>query len=210
MKNLDLRKYWLVDRFLDTGRAEQCFYYLLKHYDKTQRYYHNLDHLRSLLVQWEHYRVHLHKPSLLLWAIFYHDVIYEVDRKDNERASAAYAQQDFQHTTLSAADQSEIGAMIVATEQHLPPQNATLDLCYFLDFDLQILGAEREAYWAYAQNIRKEYRNYPDEVYYPGRKQVLERLLAKEYLYQTEIFRERYEEKARENILEEMGRLGDV
>lgn len=196
MKNLDLRKYWLVDRFFDTGRAEQCFCHLLKHYDKTQRYYHNLDHLRSLLVQWEHYKVHLQKPSLLLWAIFYHDVIYEPERKDNEK--------------VKPEEELEILSMILATEGHQPPVEATSDLHYFLDFDLQILGTDREQYRAYAQKIRNEYSIYPDEVYFPGRKQVLERLLARAYLYQTEAFRERCEEKARENILEEIGRLGEI
>lgn len=209
MKKLDLKKYWLVDRFIDTGVAEQCFYRLFMHYDKPERHYHNLDHIRSLLVHWESFKKQLDKPELVLWAIYYHDIIYEVKRRDNEQQSARYAQDDFRFTDIKPEDQAAIIAMILATEQHLPSAEAANDLKYFLDFDLAILGVVRDEYQAYAQKIREEYVVYPDEVYFPGRKRVLERLLSRDYLFQTEIFRREYEAQARANIWWEIKRWGD-
>lgn len=207
MKKLDLEKYWLVDCFVDKGAAEQCFYHLLKYYSKPQRCYHNLDHLKALFVQWEKCQDALNRPTLVAWAIFYHDVIYDVQRKDNELASAQYAQEDLRQTDLAPSDKSAIITMILATERHLPPVGATNDLLYFLDFDLCVLGAERAQYRAYAQKIRKEYAMYPDEIYFPGRKRILERLLNRKQLFQTKMFRQEYEEQARANVLEEMRRL---
>lgn len=209
MKKLDLKKYWLVDRFADKGVAEQCFYRLLKHYSNPKRYYHNVDHLNALFVQWEKFQDILDQPSLVVWAVFYHDVIYEVQRQDNEKASVRYAQDDFQGTDLDTLEQAAITAMILATERHFPPAQAKHDLLYFLDFDLCILGADRTQYRDYAQKIRQEYAIYPDEVYLPGRKRVLESLLNRKYLFQTKIFRQEYEEQARTNILDEIRRLDE-
>ncbi|MFA5888496.1 MAG: hypothetical protein WC852_07345, partial [Candidatus Nanoarchaeia archaeon] len=54
----------------------------------------------------------------------------------------------------------------------------------------------------YEAGIRKEYSFYADEAYYPVRAWVLERFLAKEHIYHTEKFRNKYEAKARENLAE--------
>jgi predicted metal-dependent HD superfamily phosphohydrolase len=78
------------------------------------------------------------------------------------------------------------------------------DLLYFLDFDMAILGAPWEEYATYLANIRKEYRWYPDMLYYPGRKSFLKQTLEKEHFYHTEVFRKELEERARENMRREV------
>jgi len=81
------------------------------------------------------------------------------------------------------------------------------DLRLFLDFDLEVLGRERGAYEIYREQIRKEYVNLRDEVYREGRKCVLERLLARDRLFFSERFYERFEKRARENLMWEIGIL---
>jgi predicted metal-dependent HD superfamily phosphohydrolase len=94
--------------------------------------------------------------------------------------------------------------MILATIKHEPPQQASQDLRFFLDFDLAILGSEFSIYQAYAQKIRQEYAIFADELYIPGRIMVLEKLLDRPRLFQTEPFYDQYEEQARNNLHREL------
>jgi predicted metal-dependent HD superfamily phosphohydrolase len=59
----------------------------------------------------------------------------------------------------------------------------------------------------YFEQIRKEYRIYPDFLYKPGRAKALEHFLENKFIFQTEEFRKLYEEKARRNIEKEISLL---
>lgn len=205
MRNPDLKKYWLVNRFANSETANLCFCRLLQHYSNPDRYYHNLDHLKDLFVHFETSKFKLANPDWVVLAIFYHDAIYEVKRSDNELVSAAYAQKDMTALGFSERETRAVVQMIEATAKHFPPPDTSRDLRYFLDFDLAILGAEQEVYAAYAKKIRQEYAIYPDEVYQEGRKNVLEKLSNRDQLFQTQDYFELYEKKARENIQWEIG-----
>lgn len=199
-----MRKYWLVGRLVSTEMSEDCFRHLLQHYSNPLRYYHNLDHLRALFVHFDQYQDDLVRPDLVSAAIFYHDVIYDIQRQDNELASAAYAKKDLTILGFNEIDQGVVEEMILATIKHEPPQQASQDLRFFLDFDLAILGSEFSIYQAYAQKIRQEYAIFADELYIPGRIMVLEKLLDRPRLFQTEPFYDQYEEQARNNLHREL------
>lgn len=199
-----MRKYWLVGRLVSTEMSEDCFRHLLQHYSNPLRYYHNLDHLRALFVHFDQYQDYLVRPDLVSAAIFYHDVIYDIQRQDNELASAAYAKKDLTILGFNEIDQGVVEEMILATIKHEPPQQASQDLRFFLDFDLAILGSEFSIYQAYAQKIRQEYAIFADELYIPGRIMVLEKLLDRPRLFQTEPFYDQYEEQARNNLHREL------
>ncbi len=78
------------------------------------------------------------------------------------------------------------------------------DLSLFLDFDLAILGSPWDEYEEYSQQIRKEYRQYPEAIYHPGRKNALEKLNEKEHIFFTPAFRDLLEAQARQNIFREI------
>ncbi|MDX2245424.1 MAG: hypothetical protein SF052_01505 [Bacteroidia bacterium] len=78
------------------------------------------------------------------------------------------------------------------------------DTNLFTDADLSILGQKREIYHAYSTNVRKEYAIYPDILYNPGRKKVLQHFLAMEQIFKTPHFQEKYEAQARANLEEEL------
>lgn len=91
---------------------------------------------------------------------------------------------------------------ICATQQH--QQNEIGDINWLIDFDLKILAKDWEDYKIYFQQIRKEYRIYPDFLYKPGRAKALKHFLENEFIFQTNEFRSLYDEKARANIENEI------
>ncbi|MHC0441458.1 HD domain-containing protein [Flavobacterium sp. 3-210] len=94
---------------------------------------------------------------------------------------------------------------ICATQQH--QQNVIEDINWLIDFDLKILAKDWEDYKIYIKQIRKEYRIYPDFLYKPGRAKALKHFVENEFIFQTEEFRNLYEEKARNNIENEISLL---
>ena len=68
-------------------------------------------------------------------------------------------------------------------------------------------GARDDVYRLYATNIRKEYLHIPDNLYYAGRRKVLENYLEMEHIYKTEYFQDKYEKQSRLNIAAEIKSL---
>ena len=72
---------------------------------------------------------------------------------------------------------------------------------------MSILSVPEERYKVYAKNIRREYRMYPWLEYRNGRVKVLQHFLAMPHIYRTELFREKYERRARLNLERELEKL---
>lgn len=176
---------------------------LEKVYSKKSRHYHNLTHLKEMIASFETYLDKLQNPNEILFSIFYHDFIYSASKKDNELKSAEYALSIlFENTNLN---KQLVFDAICATQQH--QQNAIEDINWLIDFDLKILAKDWEDYKIYFEQIRKEYRIYPDFLYKPGRAKALKHFLENEFIFQTDEFRSLYEEKARINIEKEISLL---
>lgn len=149
----------------------------------------------------------LQYPDIVALAIFFHDAVYNVSRKDNEEKSAVLTGKKLPETGYPDEKTKLVKVFILATRDHALPENAPPDLAFFLDFDLAVLGGEWEAYETYAQNIRREYRIYPDLLYRPGRRKALEHFLERPFIFHTEVFREKYEQRTRENVRREIALL---
>jgi predicted metal-dependent HD superfamily phosphohydrolase len=136
------------------------------------------------------------------FAIFYHDAVYNVLRKDNEQRSAAMAAQRLALLGFPPQKIEQTVIFIEATQTHQVPMGlkAATDLEFFLDFDMSVLAAERDIYGLYRENVRKEYRLIPAPLYRPGRKKFLQTCLQSESIFHTTEFRSRYEAQARDNI----------
>ncbi|WP_395058401.1 hypothetical protein [Flavobacterium sp.] len=173
---------------------------LEKAYSTKSRHYHNLNHLKEMIELYEIYKSNLKFPNEVLYAIFYHDIVYKVTRKDNELRSAEFALSILpEHTTL---DKQLVFDMICTTQLH--QQNEIKDTNWLIDFDLKILSKDWEDYKIYFDQIRKEYKIYPNILYKPGRKKALKHFLENDFIFQTAEFRNKYEAKARENIKSEI------
>ena len=101
---------------------------------------------------------------------------------------------------------ARVAGHVRATKLHDHSSDPDTDL--FTDADLGVLGSDPERYSAYADAIRKEYRRYPDLLYRPGRRKVLQHFLDMPRIFKTNVFHERYEEQARRNLEMELAALG--
>jgi len=171
-------------------------------YTETNRHYHNLDHLQHLFAQLELVEDLIQHPKVLSFSIFYHDIIYNIRRKDNELKSAELAQKRLEDIGLPAPLIHQCFDQIVATKRH--EVSAESDTNYLLDMDLSILGSSWEVYFAYTKQIRQEYRLYPDFLYKPGRRKVLTHFIEMPTIFKTPFFRDRLEEQAKANLRAEL------
>ena len=176
---------------------------LEKAYSKKSRHYHNLTHIKDMIASFDTYRDQLQNPNEILFSIFYHDVVYSASKKDNELKSAEYALAILPENIK--LDKQLVFDAICATQQH--QHNEVEDINWLIDFDLKILARNWKEYQIYFEQIRKEYRIYPDFLYKPGRAKALKHFLEHEFIFQTEEFRKLYEEKARNNIEKEISIL---
>ncbi|KAF2328639.1 HD domain-containing protein [Flavobacterium ginsenosidimutans] len=188
---------------------------LEKAYSKKSRHYHNLTHLKEMIDSFEIYKDKLQNPDEILFSIFYHDFVYSASKKDNELKSAEYAMsiftdikpdrflsRGFGTVGFAEFDRQLVFDAICATQQH--QHNSIEDINWLIDFDLKILAKDWDDYKIYFEQIRKEYRIYPDFLYKPGRAKALKHFLENEFIFQTEEFRNLYEGKARANIEKEI------
>ncbi|WP_309609176.1 hypothetical protein [Flavobacterium sp.] len=173
---------------------------LEKAYSSKSRHYHNLNHLNEMMACYDLYEPNLKYPNEVLYAIFYHDIIYKVTRKDNEVKSANYAVAILPDNARLNKDL--VYNMICATQLHQHNENE--DTNWLIDFDLKILSKDWDDYKIYFEQIRKEYKIYPNFLYNSGRKKALKHFLENEFIFQTQEFRGKYELKARENIKHEI------
>jgi len=193
----------------DHALIDRLFTEIKRKYTSSRRHYHNLQHIQALLAFSESYAGQLKDAEVVAFSIFYHDIIYNVLRKDNELRSAQLAIKRLQALSVPPEKTEQVKRYIESTQTHAITASVTHtdDLQLFLDFDMSILGADWPAYEAYTRQIRREYRMYPDKVYYPGRKQFLQHCLQTEHLFQTSVFREQYEARARENMTQELANM---
>lgn len=168
------------------------------HYSGKKRYYHSLNHLEHLLKQLTALKSGIKDWQVILFTLFYHDVIYDALKPDNEEQSAELAGKRMKQLGVSTELIEACKKQILATKSHVVSDNE--DTNYFTDADLSVLGQDWEVYSKYSKNVRKEYAVYPDSVYNPGRKKVLQHFLAMERIFKTDYFCEKYEVQARKNL----------
>jgi predicted metal-dependent HD superfamily phosphohydrolase len=193
----------------DADLIDLFFNEIVRKYTSSRRHYHNLQHIQALLDFCDNYAAQLMDADVVAFSIFYHDIIYNVLRKDNEPRSAQLAVTRLQSLSVPPEKTAQVKLYIEATQTHaiMATVTHTGDLQLFLDFDMSILGAGWAAYEAYTQQVRREYRIYPDKIYYPGRKQFLQHCLQAEHIFQTPVFGDRYEARARENMKQELAAM---
>lgn len=173
-----------------------------KHYSLKGRHYHTLAHLQNMYEQLLLVKDKIEGWDTVLFSLFYHDIIYKSTVKDNEEQSAAIAVNRLQQIQYPTQKIELCRQHILATKSHTISSNS--DTNFFTDADLSILGADWAQYETYTKAIRKEYSIYPDLLYKPGRRKVLQHFLSMEKIYKTDFFQAKYEALARENMQREL------
>ena len=201
-----LHQQWLglLQSFSSTEeKAERLWRELRAQYRAAGRHYHNLEHIADLLQQAEEWSGELHDPALLALSIWYHDAIYRSWRRDNEAQSADLARRRLRELGLSEAQIEAVAQQILCTQAHRITTEDQ-DTPYLLDFDLAILGRPPADYERYCQQIRREYRIFPDFLYRRGRVQALQHFLGRPFIFHLPTYRDRYEDQARGNLQREL------
>lgn len=186
--------------------AQKTWQGLQQRYSEPHRHYHTLEHIAHCLTEFSTAKHLAENPDLVRLAIYFHDSVYDVQRTDNERQSAQLAVEFGKRNSLDAVARLGLLVMILETEYHNPhrPYGRSLDSDAQLlqDVDLSSLALPWDEFCENTRKIREEYRAVvsDDEMFRQGRRAFFARLLAWPSLYLTDFFKEKYEEKARENL----------
>ncbi len=172
---------------------------LVSKYSEKQRFYHTLFHVENCLKQMDLLSNLICDKFSIAVAIWFHDVIYDPKKSDNEELSAVYAQKFLESIQLGKSQIQKIVSLILLTQRPSNPQSP--DDKYLIDIDLSILGSDEDTYEIYESWIRKEYAHVPLGKYKTGRKEVLSSFIKTDYLYCSEFFRTKYETQAKQNIV---------
>jgi predicted metal-dependent HD superfamily phosphohydrolase len=143
------------------------------------------------------------RPGPVLWALYWHDAIYDPRASDNEEQSAQLLEKEAAGL-LSPYDVTFAARLIRATATHTIPDGLSTadaeDLALFLDLDLSILGAPEDVYDRYEQAIRAEYAFVDEDRFRAGRSAILKGFLDRERLYFTDIAHADWDAAARANL----------
>jgi predicted metal-dependent HD superfamily phosphohydrolase len=178
-------------------------------YGEPHRHYHTKAHLAAVLTVLDQlWSGGGSAPASSRAAAWFHDVVYDTHRDDNEEASARLAATELGNVGAASQTIRAIELLILATKTHrlagVVPGAGEL-----LDADLAILGAPADRYDLYADAIRQEYGHLDDESFRSGRAAVLATLLERPQLFFTEPGRRRFEAGARANLERELAALAD-
>lgn len=171
---------------------------LLRAYAEPQRHYHSLQHLSECLTHFEQVRHLAAHPAEVAIALWFHDAIYDVRGKTNERLSADWAVRTLATCQADQAVQHRVEQLIMATKHDATPVQPDEQL--LVDIDLAILGAPPLRFAEYDAQVRAEYSWVPSFVYRMKRRGVLRAFLARPGIYCTPYFQERFEAQARINL----------
>jgi predicted metal-dependent HD superfamily phosphohydrolase len=189
------------------GPGRDAFVGLCASYTKPHRAYHDPSHLGACfrLLDDPAVRALAEHPAEVEAALWFHDVVYDTHRTDNEEQSAAWATERLAGAGVAAPIVRRVAEHVLATAHH---EARSADAQLVVDVDLSILGADERTFLRFEAAIRREYAWVDGARYVAGRAAVLSRFLARPSVYRTALLRERFEERARANLAGALARLG--
>ena len=163
-----------------------------------QRHYHSTQLLIECLNQFESAQSLCEHAAEVEVALWFHDVIYDVHRSDNEALSADWARRAAVEGAVQVEVADRIHALIMATKHTVNP--AGTDEQVLIDIDLSILGAGTVRFAEYERQIRDEYAHVPVPLFSQKRRAILQSFLDRPRIYCTPHFHAALEETARANL----------
>lgn len=199
---------------------------LLNRYSATDRHYHNLDHLNTMVAA-----VHAMPADLVgtpaepkmdfgvvCAAIAFHKAVYQPKERDSIEKSCVFASAALLELGFDTHRRQHAVAAIAATASHasrpaLPTDdNAPADdltLAAVCAADLYILGATPPRYLAYCQGLRKEYSHLPALNWASGRLAMVQALWKRDALYDPRFGWDDREAQAKRNLASEAAVLSN-
>ena len=188
-----------------SARLRDLFADIISRYEEPHRFYHTGQHLAECFERWSDLRAQAKHPAEVEVALWFHDAVYDTHSDLNEARSADVAMHAARSLGIEAVPAQRIHDLIMSTRHATLPvgQDARL----LVDTDLAILGAETARFVEYEHQVRQEYAWVPENVFRERRANILRGFLERSYIFSTELFREHYERRARENIRQSLDTL---
>jgi len=186
--------------------------------DGEGRHYHTNVHLFEMF-EWLDYLLG-DLPAVVVFAVLFHDVVYDAKSGRNEEDSAEAWRMFFVEVKgLAGCGGDSCGGeevdgfadkvydYIIQTKAHKVLDNSDGVLQAFIDADMAVLGKRWDAYLAYSKLVRLEYAYIPDADFRVGRCNFLKKTVeGGGRIFATETMYGLLEERAKEN----MGREGEM
>ncbi len=167
-------------------------------HDRETTPYHSWRHiLHGLGLLWE-YRAAIPEFDALVLAWLNHDRIYDPQGTENEEKSADLGRETC--LELNRPDLADrVHALILDTRHQAAPDTPAGR--WIVGIDLAILGETPERYDRFERAIRQEYAHVPKILYRVGRGRILRGFLDRDRIYEVPVLHERFERRARENLM---------
>ena len=207
--DLELRIAW--EQHLGRSSASLTWYEsIVSRYRQAGRHYHGVRHVRWVV---RHVVALAHVSDDLgavIAAAFFHDLVYDPTRGDNEVASAELADRALTELGWEPERRQHVEEMILATIDHdVDRVGCGADIQLLLAADLAVLAAAPAKYSDYVRGVRREYSHVSDDDWRAGRSAVLHGLLDRRHLFAPELDLHDWEQRARANITAELAMLGN-
>ena len=171
---------------------------LVSAYTAPDRHYHDIRHIAHCLSEFDGVRHLARNPQAVEVAIWFHDVVYDGRQQDNEEQSADVAAEALRRVGASEAFIGEVQQLILFTRHNAEP--TTSDGKLLADIDLASLALAPDRFDENSRRIRSEYLHVPEDAFIRTRNDMLGGLLKRPRIYYTDVFHDRYEGQARENL----------
>jgi predicted metal-dependent HD superfamily phosphohydrolase len=148
----------------------QEFMALRRMYRSPGRHYHTWQHVYDCVKFTEQ---NFGWQPTVLFALFYHDCVYDVMNKDNESQSAllwmTYAKRRPLANRITYLARKQVNDLIILTAGHKLPAEPSLQMEMMIDADFQVFLKPTEVYMEYARGVWLEYSAVGREAYTTGR-----------------------------------------
>lgn len=184
-------------------------------YQRPDRYYHNMNHILFGLKEIDAREKYFIKElranvNLIRMAWWFHDVVYDPWRQDNEYRSMIMAKHILDANEIKSEILMDIMNIIFSTNYTKDMILGHVDTeCYIIrDIDFLSMAADPKQFDINSENIDKEYLRHTSQEYYSKkRKEFLTKLYEKDFIYSTDYYQKHYNDKAKRNIERELKKI---
>jgi len=184
----------LVPRLVTYFKEPSDYQKVLEMYNESHRYYHNVDHIQTMI---RDYNL-LVKHNVILTVLF-HDAVYNPVSSSNESDSAQLAENMLNNN----ANHDYIINTIIDTQTHICSEEIG-NRGTILDLDMKILASEQfSEYHEYSKSIRSENSHLKTTIYNEHRMNFLKTCLSST-VFNTDYFKNKFEHLAHRNMKKEL------
>jgi predicted metal-dependent HD superfamily phosphohydrolase len=163
-----------------------------------------------MFTEFDKVRAKLQHPELVEFAIFLHDIIYVIGRKDNELKSAKVAKEWLRIMGADALTIRRVVRLITVATKHpkSPKARLTSDEKYMSDFDLYGFSLSWDTVLGQTRDVRREFSKFSDDDFRKGNGDFIMSMM-RQPVYQTEHYKQ-YEKYAKDNMFMIMKNMDQV